>query len=79
MKVLLILLSVSGLTACANNSAGPAASSSKQVDSAVSAAPDTIKAIALDSVKRMGVDSRERDSAERVLAAERSAVDTGKR
>jgi hypothetical protein len=40
-----------GLAAC-NNNAGPAASSTKRVDSVVAAAPDTIRPISLDSIRK---------------------------
>ncbi|HEV3413710.1 MAG TPA: hypothetical protein VG101_14620 [Puia sp.] len=52
MRIFLIMLAMVGLAACNSNSMGPAAPSTKRVDSAVSAAPDTIKAISIDSVKR---------------------------
>ncbi len=45
------------LMACGNNSAGPAAPSTKRVDSAVSAAPDTIKAIVQDPTGKTAADS----------------------
>ena len=48
MKFLIILLVVVGSVACSGGSA-PAAPSVKHVDSAVSVAPDTIKALPLDS------------------------------
>jgi hypothetical protein len=51
MRIFLIVLALAGLAAC-NNGAGPAAPSTRVVDSVVRAAPDTIKAIAVDSVKR---------------------------
>jgi hypothetical protein len=57
MKMLVIMLSLAGLTAC-NDGAGSAAPSTKVVDSAAAAAPDTIKAMPVnsgskpDSVKR---------------------------
>jgi hypothetical protein len=43
-----------GLAAC-NNSPEPAVPSVKRVDSAVAAAPDTIKAISVDSVAEKGL------------------------
>ncbi|HTR28661.1 MAG TPA: hypothetical protein VMH27_05295 [Puia sp.] len=49
--MVLILLTMAGLAAC-NNGAQPAAPSTKAVDSAAAAAPDTIKAISPDSLKR---------------------------
>jgi hypothetical protein len=60
MKIGVIVLVVAagfagGLAAC-NNSPEPAAPSVKRVDSAVAAAPDTIKAISVDSGVRKGVD-----------------------
>jgi hypothetical protein len=49
--ILFTLLIIAGMAAC-NNSAESAAPSTKAVDSATAAAPDTIKAISLDSLKR---------------------------
>jgi hypothetical protein len=56
MKIFVIVLFVAagcavGLAAC-NNNPEPAVPSVKRVDSAVAAAPDTIKAISMDSVRR---------------------------
>jgi hypothetical protein len=47
----LLLMIIAGLAGC-DNSAGSTAPSTKAVDSATAAAPDTIKAISLDSLKR---------------------------
>jgi hypothetical protein len=56
MRITLILLlaamyCVACLAAC-NNNPEPAAPSTKAVDSAAAAAPDTIKPIPIDSIKR---------------------------
>jgi hypothetical protein len=57
MKIVVIALVAVGvavgLGAC-NEGAEPAAPSTKVVDSATAAAPDTIKAISIDSVVRKG-------------------------
>lgn len=53
MKIFLIVVLVAGLAAC-NDGAGPAAPSTKRVDSVVAAAPDTIKAGPVDSGVRRG-------------------------
>ena len=55
MKMLLIVVALAGLAACNDGSgSGSAAPSTKRVDSAVAAAPDTIKAMAVDSGVRRG-------------------------
>jgi hypothetical protein len=51
MKTIMLILMIAGLAAC-NNSPEPATPSTKAVDSAAAAAPDTIKAISLDSLQR---------------------------
>jgi hypothetical protein len=51
MRIIVILLAVAVLAAC-NNNPEPAVPSTKAVDSATAAAPDTIKAIFPDSVRR---------------------------
>jgi hypothetical protein len=55
MKILFLVLLTAAivlyLPAC-NNNPEPAVPSTKPVDSAMAAAPDTIKAISVDSVKR---------------------------
>jgi len=53
MKMSLIVLLAAALAAC-NDGSGPAVPSTKRVDSAVAAAPDTIKAISQDSVAQKG-------------------------
>jgi hypothetical protein len=52
MRRIFILIAMVGLEACHNNPTEPAAPSMKRVDSAVAAAPDTIKAVPVDSVRR---------------------------
>jgi hypothetical protein len=55
MKILFVVLLAAGVALClpaCNNSSVPAAPSTKSVDSAMAAAPDTIKAISVDSMKR---------------------------
>ena len=53
MKIVVILVAVAALAGCNNNAEVPApVPSTKLVDSAAAAAPDTIKAIAVDSVRR---------------------------
>lgn len=53
MKMSLIVVALAGLAAC-NDRSGSVAPSTKRVDSAVAAAPDTIKAIPVDSGVRRG-------------------------
>jgi hypothetical protein len=51
MKIAVCLIAVASLAACNNNAAVPAPST-KTVDSAAAAAPDTIKPMAVDSVRK---------------------------